>query len=221
MIIIGLMSGTSADAIDAAVCEISGEPPGLNARVIRAVKVPHDAGFRARILAACNPEGIRVDELTLLNADLGDAFAQAAQIVMREARVRPSGIDLIASHGQTVWHVVDEDGRTQATLQLGEASIIAERTGVTTIDNFRSRDVAVGGQGTPLTAYADWLLLRHPTRWRAVQNIGRIGSITFLPPHCDEQTLPLAFDTGPGNVLIDSAVSLLTQGAMTHDQDGR
>lgn len=219
MIVMGLISGTSADGIDAALCEIVGAPPHLDVRVLHALTIPYEPSLRTRILHTCTLEGGRIDHITLLNAHIGAAFGDAAVMLMSAAEIRPAAVDLIASHGQTVWHAVDSTGRAQATLQLGDAAYIAERTGITTVSDFRPRDIVVGGQGAPLTAYADWLLLRHPTRWRAVQNIGGIGNVTFLPPH-DDMTPPLAFDTGPGNVLIDSAVALLTDGAQTYDHDG-
>lgn len=213
------MSGTSADAIDAAVCEISGEPPLLNAKIVHAITFPYPDNFQKRILDAC--AGGRVDELCAINFAQAELFAAAALRAIADGGFTPADIDLIGSHGQTFWHAVEADGRVSATLQLGEAAVIAERTGVTTISNFRARDVAAGGQGAPLTGYADWLLLRHPTRWRAVQNIGGIGNVTFLPPLSDTKSLPTAFDTGPGNALIDSATVLLTNGARAYDEDGR
>ncbi|MGQ9908675.1 MAG: anhydro-N-acetylmuramic acid kinase [Candidatus Flexifilum sp.] len=218
MRIVGLMSGTSADAIDAALCAIDGQPPQLEARIVQAITYPYPDGFQARILAACS--GGRVDELCDLNFALGELFAQAALAVIAASGFQPHEIDLIGSHGQTFWHTVTPDGVVTATLQLAEPAVIAERTTITTISNFRSRDVAAGGQGAPLTGYADWLLLRHPTHWRAVQNIGGIGNVTFLPPIADRERLPTAFDTGPGNALIDSAVVYITGGRQTYDRDG-
>lgn len=218
MKVIGLMSGTSADGIDAALCRIDGAPPKLDARVLSAITVPYTAEQRARILAACQPQTSSVVDICLLNVDLAEWFAQAvAQLLAQTGET----VDLIASHGQTVWHEVRPDGRVAATLQLGEASVIAERTGVTTLSNFRARDVAAGGQGAPLTGYVDWLLLRHETRWRAVQNIGGMGNVSFLPPLNLPNSAPLVFDTGPGNALIDAAVHHLSSGQQTYDENGR
>ena len=221
MLIIGLMSGTSGDGIDAALCEISGAPPKLDARILHAMTRPYTPDFRQRILAACWPESSGVDALCRLNTDLGEAFAALALDLIAAAGKTPEDIDLIASHGQTVWHQVEPDGHVSSTLQIGEGAIIAERTGITTINNLRARDVAAGGQGAPLVSYADWLLLRHPAAWRAVQNIGGIGNVTFLPPLSDSASLPIAFDTGPGNVLMDAAIAYLTDGAESFDRDGK
>lgn len=221
MHIVGLMSGTSADAIDAALCDITGTPPLLNARILHAITYAYPDGFQKRILDACLPALSHVDTLCQLNFDMGELFAAAALQVIEEAGLNPSEIDLIGSHGQTVWHMVQLDGAVSATLQVGEAALIAERTGITTVSNFRPRDIAAGGQGAPLTGYADWLLLRHPTKWRAIQNIGGIGNVTFLPPLSDTTSLPLAFDTGPGNALIDSAMTIISDGKLSYDQDGQ
>jgi anhydro-N-acetylmuramic acid kinase len=219
MLIVGLMSGTSADGIDAALCEVTGGPPRLQARIVHAIAYPYPQGFQARILTASQPDTGRVDELCRLHFALGELFAQAVLKVIAESGRTAGGVDLIGSHGQTFWHNVEADGRVSATLQLTEAAILAERTGITTISNFRPRDVAAGGQGAPLTAYVDWLLLRHPTKWRAVQNIGGIGNVTFLPPLSDTTSKPMAFDTGPGNALIDSIMVQLTDGAQAYDQN--
>jgi anhydro-N-acetylmuramic acid kinase len=176
--------------------------------------------MRQRILNACQPETSRVDELCQLNFDLAKTFVETIQTLIDQSGVSVSEIDLIGSHGQSVWHNVLADGSVSATLQIVEASVIAERLGVTTISNFRTRDVAAGGQGAPLTGYVDWLLLRHETRWRAVQNIGGMGNVTLLPPLTVADREPLAFDTGPGNALIDMAVVKLTDNAQTYDIGG-
>jgi anhydro-N-acetylmuramic acid kinase len=215
MRVIGVMSGTSADGIDVALCEINGAPPRLSAHIMDAMTIPYQEE-RQRILEACQPPTSDVESLCLLNADLGTWISDAISRLLQKTG---GTADLIGSHGQTVWHAVQADGQVAATLQLGEASVIAERTGITTISNFRSRDVAAGGQGAPLTGYVDWLLLRHETHWRAIQNIGGMGNVSFLPP-LNLEAEPLVFDTGPGNALIDIAVSRLTDGKMTYDRDG-
>ncbi|RMG74563.1 MAG: anhydro-N-acetylmuramic acid kinase [Chloroflexi bacterium] len=209
MRVIGLMSGTSGDGIDVAVCDIDGAPPDLQATIVKAWSVPYEPEFRQRIFHACE-QGSAV-EICRLNMELGERFVAAIGDYA-------AWVDLIGSHGQTIWHDVDADGRVTSTLQIGAAGVIAERTGVTTISNFRERDVAAGGQGAPLTAYVDWLLLRHPQHWRAVQNIGGMGNVTFLPPLKDTESTMLAFDTGPGNALIDAAMLHLT--GKPYDQDG-
>jgi anhydro-N-acetylmuramic acid kinase len=221
MRVIGLMSGTSADAIDAIVCEITGQPPHLETKIIGGLTYPFPNQFQANIIEAFRPEKGNASKLCALNAMLGELFAEAALEIISQCGYLPEEIDLIGSHGQTFWHAIGSDGRAEATLQLGEASLIAERTGITTISNFRPRDIAVGGQGAPLTSYIDWLLLRHPSHWRAVQNIGGIGNVTFLPPLADTVSQPIAFDTGPGNALIDSAIDVLSKGRLAYDTNGQ
>jgi anhydro-N-acetylmuramic acid kinase len=221
MKVIGLMSGTSADGIDVALYEITGEPPQLSANVITTYFEAYPRGLRNRILKSCQWDTSRVDEICILNVDLAEFFSNAISTMLQNADILPSDVDLIGSHGQTIWHNVDTNGVVTATLQITSGSVIAERTGITTVNNFRERDVAAGGQGAPLTGYADWLLLRHDTHWRAVQNIGGMGNVTFLPPLNDTTSQPIAFDTGPGNALVDMAVSILTDGEQTYDADGQ
>jgi anhydro-N-acetylmuramic acid kinase len=220
MRIIGLISGTSADGIDAAVCDIEGAPPSLRARIVAGNTFPYPPELRTRILNTYEPERARTDELCRLNFEVGEVFAQAALRIAEEAGLAPGDIDLIASHGQTIWHDVQPDGSVHSDTQLGEGAVIAERTGITTINNLRNRDIAVGGQGAPLAGYVDWLLLRDPVKGRAVQNLGGIGNVTFLPPLSDTTTEPIAFDTGPSNALMDDVLRLATEGRQTYDVDG-
>lgn len=215
MIVVGLMSGTSVDGIDAAVIDITHEDDALVLRVLGYLESAIDEGLRQRIHALFNPEQSRIDEVCEVNVLLGEAFAGAAARAMRETGVQA---DLIASHGQTVWHEV-EPGHTRSTLQLGEPSVIAERLGVTTLADFRPRDIAAGGQGAPLASWGDALLFGDQTLSRAVQNIGGIGNVTWVPPGGQWEAM-LAFDTGPGNALMDHAVWRLSGGMLRYDVNG-
>lgn len=217
MIIIGLMSGTSADGVDAAVVDIEdhGGVGPFDWRLLAHLNVPHPPELRAEILACCDRATGTVDRVCALSAELGEAFAAAALQAARAAGLPSERIDAIGSHGQTVWHIP-----AKATLQIGQPAVIAERTGVTTVSNFRSRDIAAGGQGAPLVAYVDALLFTHPAMSRALQNIGGIGNVTYLPPGRPAPDAALAFDTGPGNMLIDYATQRATAGAWTYDRDG-
>lgn len=221
MYVIGLMSGTSADGVDVALCDIQGSPDDMSAKIIAGKTYEYDRAMRQRILDSCDIEKSRVDEIARLSFDLADVFATCIMDFCQSNGYETTQIDLIGSHGQTLWHNVLSDGSVNATLQIVEASVIAERTGITTINNMRARDVAAGGQGAPLTSYIDWLLLRHPTHWRAIQNIGGMGNVSFLPPQNDTKSTPISFDTGPGNALLDIAVERFTAGAQTYDKDGQ
>jgi len=221
MIVVGLMSGTSADGVDAAVVRLEGSPPSLAWEVLRYSHRSFAPELREEIFACFRPETSSVDRLCRLNFGLGHAFGAAALEVARDASLSMAEIDLIGSHGQTFWHEPPVDGMG-STLQLGEPAVIAEMTGVPVVSNFRTRDMAAGGQGAPLVSLADQLLLSHPTKIRAAQNIGGIANITYLPPSgkSNMQKDVIAFDTGPGNMLIDEAARLATNGEWNYDHDG-
>jgi anhydro-N-acetylmuramic acid kinase len=215
MIVVGLMSGTSVDGIDAAVVDITEDGEALQVRLLGYAESPIDEQLRQRIHALFSPEQSRIDEVCEVNVLLGEAFASAAAMAMSQTGVRA---DLVASHGQTVWHQV-APGHTRSTLQLAEPSVIAERLGVTTIADFRPRDIAAGGQGAPLASWGDALLFGDQQLSRAVQNIGGIGNVTWVPPGGQWEAM-LAFDTGPGNALIDHAAWRLSGGMQRFDVDG-
>lgn len=250
MRIIGMMSGTSVDGIDVVVVDIVEsapllEPkriadgqqqlrptvPRLSMQQIAFATIPWDPAIRRQIFALFH-ETTTAAALCRANFVVAEVFAACAQGVLSNANIALSSIDLIATHGQTIWHDI-LNGKVTSTLQIGDPSVIAARTGVTTVGNFRTADVAAGGQGAPLVSLYDWYFLRpdktviasqdatgaQSEQWRAVQNIGGIGNVTFLPPL--ESTLPpLAFDTGPGNVFIDWAAEMATGGQQQFDQDG-
>jgi anhydro-N-acetylmuramic acid kinase len=217
VIVVGLMSGTSVDAIDAAVVDITQRDDTMLAQLLTYAEWPIDDDLRKRIHAVFDPEHSRVDEICELNVVIGEAFAEAASLALQRAG---RSADLIASHGQTVWHEASgAPGHTRSTLQLGEPSVIAERLGVTAVADFRPRDIAAGGQGAPLASWADALLFGDHRLSRAVQNIGGIGNVTWVPPGGQLEAM-LAFDTGPGNVLIDHAAWRLTGGMQRLDVDG-
>ena len=220
MIGIGLMSGTSADSIDAACVRFAGAPPRLDWELLSFVTLPMTAELRQEIFAAFRPETGTVDKLCQLNFTLGEWFAKASLEAVKAANLTPAQVDFIGSHGQTVWHIPPNSGEGVAsTLQLGNPAVIAERTGITVVSDFRSRDMAAGGQGAPLVPFVDNLLLSHPTLSRAVQNIGGIGNVTWLPAGGAGEAF--GFDTGPGNMLLDRAAEVQTQGQMHCDMDGK
>jgi len=222
--VIGLISGTSADGIDAALVEIGPGKALPRLRLLHFVVLPFPRRLRERILRAADDCRGGAAELCQLNAYLGELFAQAARTVARRAGMSLSRVNLIGSHGQTIAHLPDPktgDGAlVRSTLQIGEPSIIAERTGVTTVADFRPRDLAAGGEGAPLTPYLHALLFRHPRRDRIVLNLGGIANLTFLPKGRGFRGVH-AFDSGPGNVLIDGLMARLTGGALGVDLDGK
>jgi len=224
MLVLGLMSGTSADGIDVALARISGAPPNLNAKLLGHTSVKFPPALRKEILRVAEQQPISAGELSQLNFRLGEVFAGAALAACRKFRVSPKGISLIGSHGQTIFHQGKPAsflGRpTASTLQIGEPSIIAARTGITTVGDFRPADIALGGQGAPLVPYADYLLYRHAKLGRVSLNLGGIANITVLPRACKPQQV-FAFDTGPANMLIDALVSHFTRGRQRFDENAR
>ena len=216
MRVIGLMSGTSLDGVDAALVRLDGDAPEW--RVEAFVARPYPSERRERIHAAIQEGG--APELCRLHTALGEWFAEAALAACAEAGVDPQAVDLIGSHGQTVWHEPPAPEWRGSTLQLGCPATIAERTGIPVVSDFRARDTAAGGEGAPLVPWVDRLLFSHPERRRVLQNIGGMANLTRVPRRGEDAPL-LAFDTGPGVALVDAAMDLATGGERAFDEDGR
>jgi anhydro-N-acetylmuramic acid kinase len=209
MRIAGLISGTSVDAIDVAVVEID----NTKITTLAHGAVPYSARFRARILAASNA-CTHTREVSRLNFEVGEQFAKALAAVCRKQDIPSDTIRLIGSHGQTIYH---ENRRN--TLQIGEGAVIAERTGIPVVSDFRTADIAAGGAGAPLVPFLDYRAFRHPTRGRIALNLGGIGNITVIPPGARPGDV-LAYDTGPANMVIDALVTKLTAGKKRYDRNG-
>ena len=218
---IGVISGTSVDGIDVAHVEIFQKEPFPSLK-LRAFKTyPYAPKIRTQIFAASSNEPFSVEALCRLNVEVGEVFAEAILAFSKEFQCPLKGIDLIGSHGQTIRHLPPSKlgKKTGATLQIGEPSVIAEKTGVLTIADFRPRDLAAGGNGAPLTPYLHYCLFHDLHRHAGVQNIGGMGNLTFIRSGVSLSEV-VAFDTGPGNVLIDAAISLLTKGRKQFDTEG-
>lgn len=227
--IIGLMSGTSLDGIDAACCKIlrpaqSRNPFDYEITIESFVEEPYSKELRDDLVEVCDADTGTVDNVTRLHVALANQFSRVAEKAWKQAGVARKDVDLIGSHGQTVWHIPDEEtlpggGRSRSTLQIGDGSVIADRTGIPTVSDFRMRDIAAGGHAAPLASYIDVILFSSDTKSRAIQNIGGIGNCTLLPtnPELDQVR---AFDTGPGNMVIDAVVEIITGGEKTYDVDG-
>jgi anhydro-N-acetylmuramic acid kinase len=212
-VVVGLMSGTSLDGISAAVARFTDQSDGrIDVDLLAYVSRPYSSAERNRLAAALG--GGTPAEYCRLNFDLGDWLADAAIAVMAEAGVARSDIAAIASHGQTIWH---EPGHS--TWQSGESAVIAERTGIDVISDFRVRDVAAGGQGAPLVPIADAMLFSSATEWRGLQNLGGIGNVTVVPPRGALEGVR-AFDTGPGVAVIDGVVRAVRPD-LPYDVDGK
>lgn len=220
--VIGLMSGTSVDGVDTALVEIRGHGLETQIELLAFHSHPFEAEVRDRIFNLFQPETSSVDELCQLNFLIGEIFAKAALSVIRDTQLEVGEIDLIGSHGQTVYHLPPQIGAeyVPSTLQLGEPAVIAYRTGVPTIANFRVADLAAGGQGAPLVPYVDFLLFREADRTVALQNIGGISNVTLIPAGAIGSDV-LASDTGPGNMIIDSVMEILTDGEEKYDNAGQ
>ncbi len=222
-LIIGLMSGTSLDGVDAALVEISGAGRQTRIALRHFISIPFDSQVHRELLQIASGSPVPSRVISHMNFLIGTLYAEAIFRLCEEARVKINQIDLVGSHGQTIFHQSEPDvfcGRTLAsTLQIGEASIIAEQSGITTICDFRPSDMAAGGKGAPLIPYVDYLLFRHPRHGRILLNIGGIANVTILPAAATLAEI-VAFDTGPGNMVIDGLVRRMTHNEKGFDRDG-
>jgi anhydro-N-acetylmuramic acid kinase len=218
VLVAGLMSGTSLDGITAVLLEVTGsDPAALGVKLEGLVETPYDTDFRARL--AQGVRGAPLRELAALHRELGLRFAGALKTLLDGAGVPARSVSAVGSHGQTFRHDPPGEGTPGATLQLGCAATLAEESGISVASDFRSRDVAAGGHGAPLVPWADWVLLRKPGTGRALQNLGGMGNVTFLP-RSGELSDVRAFDTGPGVALLDGVVRRATAGREAWDEGG-
>jgi anhydro-N-acetylmuramic acid kinase len=221
MLVLGMMSGTSADGIDVALARVSGAPPNLDAKLLDHTSTKFPSALRREILRVAEQHPITAGALSQLNFRLGELFAGAAIAACRKFKIASKRIALIGSHGQTIFHqgrpIPCFGSATASTLQIGEPSVIA-RTGITTVGDFRPADIALGGQGAPLVPYTDYLLYRHEKFGRVSLNLGGIANITVLPRAAKPQQV-FAFDTGPANMLIDGLVSYFSRGRLRFDKN--
>ncbi|MBF9239706.1 anhydro-N-acetylmuramic acid kinase [Hymenobacter sp. BT683] len=223
--IIGLMSGTSLDGLDVALCRLTGHGPGTQLELEQFRTVPYGEDTRARIRTVFAREQVSLEYLTLLNPWLGSLHATLVLDCLRTWQIRPDEVDLIASHGQTVYHAPQHQHQRiefphNATLQLGDGDHVAVGTGIITLSDFRQKHVAAGGEGAPLAAYGDFLLLSSPDEERLLLNLGGIANFTYLPRAGGDTRTAFSTDTGPGNTLLDATVRIYRPG-LQYDEDGR
>ncbi|MDD4888830.1 MAG: anhydro-N-acetylmuramic acid kinase [Phycisphaerae bacterium] len=221
---IGLMSGTSADGVDAAILAVTGSGLKVRYRLLGHHERPYPPALRKRVLDTMAPARVSVESLCDLNFELAEVFAATAIEAIDAIRLPREKVNLIASHGQTVCHLPPgRPGQSKtfgSTLQLADPGVIAARTGIITVGNFRTGDMAVGGQGAPLVPITDWLMFADRKVSRIVLNIGGIANITYLPAGGGPADV-LAFDTGPGNCLLDVVAQVVTKGRLQFDVDGK
>ena len=223
--IIGLMSGTSLDGLDVALCRLTGHGVDTGLVLEQFATVPYDDDTRARIRQVFAREQVSLEYLTLLNPWLGNLHARMVLDCLHRWQIAAADVDLVASHGQTVYHAPQHqhqrpDFALNATLQLGDGDHVAVGTGIITVSDFRQKHLAGGGEGAPLAAYGDFLLLSSPTEERLLLNLGGIANFTYLPRLGADASAAFSTDTGPGNTLLDATVRRLRPG-LHYDEDGR
>ncbi|MGH7729866.1 MAG: anhydro-N-acetylmuramic acid kinase [Candidatus Eiseniibacteriota bacterium] len=219
-LVVGLMTGTSADAVDAALVRFTGLGLGTTHTLVRYRESPLEESLRREILDVAGAGNLAPERLMRLDAALGERYAASVLELVAEAGVDPAQVDAIGCHGQTVRHLPrSADPSGGLTLQLGSAAILAERTGITVVSDFRTRDIAAGGEGAPLVPLVDWWLCRSDDESRVLLNLGGIANLTFLPRGGAFADL-VAFDTGPCNAVLDALAWRFSGGAERRDDGG-
>ncbi|MGB4407663.1 MAG: anhydro-N-acetylmuramic acid kinase [Sphaerochaeta sp.] len=222
-LVIGLMSGTSCDGIDASLVRISGSGLGTRVKELGFISLPYERSFRERLLQLAQGKSGGSEELLMVSIRLGELFVLSAKKVCEVSGTAYSSVDLIGSHGHTLYHIPQGrqyfDSEVRGSLQVGEPSLLAEAFSCAVVSDFRVRDMAAGGQGAPLVPYTDFLLFRDKEKSVALLNLGGIGNITILAKDCSQEEV-IAFDTGPGNMVIDAFAYRYSEGRSYFDADG-
>lgn len=229
-LLIGLMSGTSLDGVDAALVRLqtNGEGQIVDVEIEEFVCLPYSKELKHRLLTISSIETAKLDDIVTAHFGVSEWYVKAVETLLQKAGIHSGSVDAVCSHGQTIWHTPNPvpfpgpNGtvNVRSSLQIGELSVIAERTGIPVVGNFRARDLAAGGEGAPLVPYADFILFGGSKKGVILQNIGGIGNATVLPPSAGINDI-FAFDTGPGNMVIDAIVRRETNGDLSFDKDGR
>ncbi|WP_053218550.1 anhydro-N-acetylmuramic acid kinase [Virgibacillus senegalensis] len=219
---VGLMSGTSLDGIDAVLIEIEGVSPDTRVRLVESLSHEYDPEIRQALKELCDPETASLEKICSMNMFLGKEMGKIVNDLLNKANIGKEDVLFVSSHGQTIFHkptggknVTDVPG----TLQIGDLSMLSEVTGITAVGDFRTADMAAGGQGAPLVSFVDYILFNNHERSRAIQNIGGIGNVTYIPRNAKRDQI-MSFDTGPGNMVIDEVVYRITEGKQAYDKDG-
>ncbi|WP_274365707.1 anhydro-N-acetylmuramic acid kinase [Paenibacillus thermotolerans] len=222
-LVVGLMSGTSLDGVDAAVVRLTGAGLNTKAELVSYTSRPYSEPVRERIKDICTIERSDVAQVCGINFYVAELFADVVREAADAAGLRMDDIDLVSSHGQTIWHIPvsseDDAFMSRSTLQVGDISVLAKLTGKPVVGDFRPADMAVGGQGAPLAPYGDFILFRSAEKGRLLQNVGGIGNCAAIPAGARPEDV-FAFDTGPGNMIIDQAVYVLSGGGRAYDEGG-
>src|SRR5438445_1412111 len=222
MRIAGIMSGTSLDGIDVAIIDISGSGFKAKNKVLTSPSLSYPRKVREALIAVSNTNAFTGD-ISRLNFLLGELYVEALEETAERAEIPLDTVKLIGCHGQTIFHEGQGSQylgkKVSSTFQIGESSVISERLGIDVISNFRERDMAAGGKGAPLVPYLDYMLIRHRGRGRVAVNIGGVANLSAIPPNTSTDRV-IAFDTGPGNMVIDQLVARITSGGLVYDRDG-